>query len=228
MEFRIAFVSQGGNVMKTTLATAMAALIIKENETCTIIDLDEEHLTATKMAETRENYGITAYDDFPSLSVKPVNSVSEALNYDDDEFIVILDLPSRAPTAIVEVAKNVDILVIPTMSSAKDIELNVQTINSLVLEHGIAPEKVFFVITRATTEVEFRNTIAKFNDSNESGENYKFYISPNPIYEKRGYRRALEDGYCVNETEYDTLNVAINNVIQDIIDHAAKVKEGTV
>lgn len=69
MSKRIVFVSQSGNVMKSTLAAAMAVEATINDLDCAIADLDIEHRTSLQLSEQRSSLGIT-----PTLKVYDVSS----------------------------------------------------------------------------------------------------------------------------------------------------------
>jgi len=60
----IAFVSQSGNVMKSTLATAMALEAVHNDLKVKVADLDNEHRTIDEWVSQRLEYGIGPIFDY--------------------------------------------------------------------------------------------------------------------------------------------------------------------
>lgn len=104
----IVFVSQSGNVMKSTLATAMALEAVHNKLSVKVADLDNEHRTIEEWIEQREEYGIEPIFDYFSP-----NSADEALKGFDNENLCIIDAPSRAATATLRISEKADLVVQP-------------------------------------------------------------------------------------------------------------------
>jgi len=104
----IAFVSQSGNVMKSTLATAMALEAVHNDLKVKVADLDNEHRTIEEWALQRAEYGIE-----PGFDYFLPNSADEALKGFNNENLCIIDAPSRATEATLKVASKADLVVQP-------------------------------------------------------------------------------------------------------------------
>ena len=104
----IAFVSQSGNVMKSTLATAMALEAVHNDLKVKLADLDNEHRTIEEWIAQRAEYGIE-----PMFDYFTPNSADEALKGFSDENLCIIDAPSRATEATLKIAAKADLVVQP-------------------------------------------------------------------------------------------------------------------
>jgi cellulose biosynthesis protein BcsQ len=104
----IAFVSQSGNVMKSTLATAMALEAVHNGLSVKVADLDNEHRTVEEWIEQRRQFGIEPVFDYFAP-----NSADEALNGFNEENLCIIDAPSRATEATLKIAEKADLVVQP-------------------------------------------------------------------------------------------------------------------
>jgi cellulose biosynthesis protein BcsQ len=104
----IAFVSQSGNVMKSTLVTAMALEAVHNDLKVKVADLDNEHCTIVEWVSQRLEYGIEPVFDYFSP-----NSAGEVLKGFSDESLCIIDAPSRATEATLKIASKANLVVQP-------------------------------------------------------------------------------------------------------------------
>ena len=206
---KIAFVSQSGNVMKSTLATATALEAIKNDLSVAVADLDIENRTITSWIKQREEYGIE-----PLFKVYSINNAKEAINCFQDEQLCIIDAPSRATSATIEVALNSDLIIQPTTPGKKDMDLAMETFMQLI-KKGVPIEKLLFVITRIGSESELHKAIQYLNLTKIEGKNIKILSSA--IWEKVSYRSAINDGLAITETPYNTLNESSKSVVHQML-----------
>jgi chromosome partitioning protein len=205
----IAFVSQSGNVMKSTLATATALETMQNDIDVAVADLDVENRSITSWIKQREEYGIT-----PLFKVYSVNSAKEAINCFQGEQVCIIDAPSRATSATIEVALKSDLIIQPTTPGKKDMDLAIETFLQLI-KKGVPLEKLLFVITRIGSESELQKAIQYLNLTKIGDKNIKILSSA--IWEKVSYRSAINDGLAITETPYNTLNESAKSVVHQML-----------
>jgi len=205
----IAFVSQSGNVMKSTLATVTALEATKNDIDVAVADLDVENRTITSWMNQRKEYGIK-----PLFKVYTVNSAREALNCFQNEQLSIIDAPSRATSATIEIALNSDLIIQPTTPGKKDMDLGIETFVQLI-KKGVPIEKLLFIITRIGSDSEYQKAIQYLNYMKINDKNIKILSSA--IWEKVSYRSAINDGLAITETPYPTLNDGAKAVIYQIL-----------
>ena len=106
----IAFVSQTGNVMKTTLAAAVGVALGEAGIPTLAIDLDKEHRALGASLETWAAERATSHPDRVQLDVRPADTAEEALALarTSGRQIVIIDCPSRATAATAHIAGAAD------------------------------------------------------------------------------------------------------------------------
>jgi len=206
---KIAFVSQSGNVMKSTLATAMGLEAVANGIDTTVVDLDTEHRTITAFIEQRIEYEIE-----PIFKVNTVDSAREALDSFNDEQLYIIDAPSRATSATSTIAKEVDLVIQPTPPSKKDIDLALKTFFQLSSD-GVPVENMLFVITRVGSSAELDRAVEYIQSADIEGKTIRVLSSA--IWEKVAYRSAINDGLAITETQYPTLNDNAKAVIHQIL-----------
>ena len=206
---RIAFISQSGNVMKSTLAIATAIEAVKNKLSASVADLDVEHRTVSSWIEQREEYNLS-----PVFNVYSVNSAIEAINCFSDEKLCVIDSPSRATSATVEIASSCDLIVQPTPPSKKDLDLALNTFTQLY-NKGIPLEKMLFIITRVGSISELQKALHYISLYKIGEKNIN--VLESPVWEKVGYRAAMNDGLSITETVYPTLNESAKSVIHQML-----------
>ena len=209
MAHKISFISQSGNVMKSSLALAMAVEASRNGLQVGVADLDREHLTLSEFRAQRLDMEIE-----PVFPVHEVKSAQDALKAFADEDLFIIDCPSRASQATLTVAQGSDLIVQPTTAGKKDLDLAIKTFYQLVAE-GVDISRLLFVITRVGTAAELRKAEAYLKAAEIDGQN--FAVLSSAIWEKPAYRSAMNDGFSIVETPYVTLNDAAKAVIHQIL-----------
>lgn len=210
MNYKIAFISQAGNVGKTALATALACDAIKNKLSTAIMDLDIEHRSATQWAKQRAALGIK-----PAIPVKSLDTASAALNQIKGEGLQIIDCPSRATEATTIIGANVDLLVIPVPPGKKDADLQLTAIKRLN-DQGIPVQRCLMVMTRQESDAETRRIRRYIQGAKVNGQSVR--TLPQILPEKLSYRAAIDDGYTILETPYKSLNTTAQKVVRAIME----------
>lgn len=209
MAHRLAFVSQSGNVMKTSLAFGMAVEGMNNGLEVSTCDLDTEHRSLAEHRQQRESQGIE-----PLFEVMEAGNARDAVKRGQGSNLYIIDCPSRATAATLEVAKEVDLVVQPTTTSRKDLDLAIKTFYQLVLS-GVPIERLLFVITRVSTAARLRDAQEYLRQAEITEK--RFNVLTSAVWEKPGYEMALNDGYSIVETIFPSLNTASRAVVHEIL-----------
>lgn len=209
MAHRIAFISQSGNVMKTSLAFGMAVEGVRNGLNVVTCDLDREHRSLAGHQKQRVDMEIE-----PLFPVIEAENAQEALRNGTGADLYLIDCPSRATAATVDVAKGVDLAVQPTTTSRKDLDLAIKTFYQIV-QAGVPVERLLFVITRASTAARLREAQEYLSKAAINGQH--FAILSTPIWERAGYEMAINDGFSIVETTYPSLNTASKAAIHEIL-----------
>ena len=206
---KIAFISQSGNVMKSSLACAMAVECTNNELDVAVADLDREHRTVAQWHSTRKELGID-----PVFTVHSVNSAVDALNCFKNESLAIIDAPSRATSATTLIAQNVDLVILPTPPSKKDIDLSLSTLYQLINDN-VPIGRLVLVFTRVGSAAELKQATDYINMA-DFGE-AKIKIISTAIWERVGYRGAINDSYAITETPFTTLNDGAKAVVHQLL-----------
>ena len=138
MPSTFAFISQTGNVMKSTIAAAVGVTLVEAGFSVLAVDLDPEHRErgaslATWLTERRERHpGRT------QVHVERPETARDALDIIQHTAaeIVLIDCPSRATEASALIAAGCDFTVLPLVPGEKDARLTTWTLDMLT-EAGI-------------------------------------------------------------------------------------------
>lgn len=145
----LGFGGQKGGTGKTVLATTAAVEGLKSGLNVIVYDLDHTQQSAVMWAERRKDAKHT-----PDVEVKPVtrSEIPSVLNGED---ISILDMPGFADAKTASIARHCHLFVLPTGTSLTDLDTTILVAHELA-EHGVAPERLYFAITKAPDEASAR------------------------------------------------------------------------
>lgn len=201
----VAFISQKGGVGKSTLSRALACEAQKNGLSVKLADLDTQQGTSSEWHRQRLNNGHS-----PVGSVEVFGKVGDALKVADDYDILILDGAPRASSAIAEMAKVADLLILPSGASRDDLIPTILLAHELV-KNGVPRERVHIALARVSTESEIKDA-QEFIE--QSGHNYL----NGHLAEKPSYRQAQNEGLAITETRFKSLNEKSDSIIQAMSD----------
>jgi chromosome partitioning protein len=186
-------ISQKGGVGKSTLARLIAREFAAGGWRVKIADLDVSQITSTAWKKRRDCAGID-----PEVAVEPFRTVSQALSVRDAYDLLILDGPPHSMAGTKEIARNSDLVVLPTGLSLDDLQPTVLLAHELV-DAGIPADRIAFVLSRVgdrQNEIdEARSYIWKAGYFALSGE----------LPEKTAFRRAADEGRALSEVTFPSL-----------------------
>lgn len=139
----ISLISQKGGVGKSALARLLAVEFTKAGWRTKIADLDPAQGTSTKWKARRDQAGIE-----PDIAVEKFRSVERALSEAESVDLMILDGPAHAERGGLAMAKQSDLVLMPTGYSLDDMEAQLEAAYELE-EAGVPSERILFVFCRA-------------------------------------------------------------------------------
>lgn len=210
MTHTIGLASQKGGVCKSGEARAIATTYAAGGWAVTIYDLDIDQSTSHNWNIRREQGGIE-----PRVQVETFGSFARAFkSISDDVDLAIFDGPPRANAGTVEMARAVDLMILPTGTGLDDMEPTVLLANSLV-EQGVPAEKIAIALCRV-------------GDSGKELVEARAYLGATPyhllggaLYEMTAYRRAHDAGLSMVETPYPSPREKAAAHVQAIVDRLA-------
>lgn len=199
----VALVSQKGGVGKSTLARALAREAANSGLAVKVADLDTQQGTFVDWHRQRINNG------HPRIgSVETYATAKEALKSSSDFDLLVVDGAPRASKATLEIAKEADLVILPSCASRDDLIPAVKLANELA-KGGIKPSKIAFALCRVTTDAETA-------DARDFLESTGFKVLAGALVEKPAYRQAQNDGLAVTETRYKSLNQRADELLTDL------------
>lgn len=213
MTLSIALISQTGNVMKTTLAAALAIRFAADDLKTTILDLDREHHVrgasiADWFAERRR-----IHSHRPNADIVTPGSAQEALDHilASSADIAILDCPSRATEASYLTASGADFTVLPLVPGTKDATLTAFTLRH-ILAKGVAPSRLAVLMARTGSDTEARDYLAWLR-----ALNLGIVVIEQHIPERTAYRNAISKHLSIIETPQLSLRVQARAAVDAVI-----------
>ena len=206
MSYILALVSQKGGVGKSTLARLIAREAANGEYSVKIADLDVGQTTSVKWAARRAQNGIE-----PSIRAEVLTSVKTGLNEANDFDLYIFDGAPHSSKQTLEVAKEADMIVIPTSESTDDLDPAVVLAHDLRRE-GIEQDRIVFALCLVA-------------DSAKEIQGARDYLSKTPykvldgdIPFRSSFKIALDKGYSITETQFKSLVKRADKMAQNIID----------
>lgn len=216
MTYIIGMVSQKGGVGKSTLARMMAREFVSGGLTTKIADLDTQQQTCTNWAGRRAENAIE-----PEIQVQSFASIKSAVDEASRFDALILDGKPNASEQTFEIAKEANLVVIPTGQTVDDLHPGVVLAHSL-RKKGITPDKIAFAMFK-TTGSERENTAAR-----EYIQQAGYMVLDGEVSVSTAYGSASDQGKAITETSFKTLNERASKLAQSVIDRMVELQERRV
>ena len=212
----LAFVSQTGNVMKTTLAAATAIELVKIGADIAVLDLDREHRELGSLATWAADRA-SFQPERPQLKVLTADSKKDAIGHIEAaaaKRVIILDCPSRASDATAAIAAMAMLTVFPLVPGKKDSYLTLHTIHQIIAD-GVPPERLAIALTRCQTDAEIRDLFHWIKDNSPYAK--AFAVLEPALLERPAYRNAIARGLAITEVTPVSLRRTARSIVQAII-----------
>ena len=148
----VAFLSQKGGVGKSTLARSLAVVGASVGLKVTLADLDSQQRTSMRWLNARRQFQVE-----PSVEVAHYDSPQDALSAESDADLLVLDMPGQLSNAIVDVAKDVQLIVQPTSPSVDDLHPSLLVFQALQRVR-IPRDRLAFALCRVLGDKEAEAT----------------------------------------------------------------------
>lgn len=211
MTLVIGNISQKGGVGKSTLSRELSKQYSNAQWNVLIADLDNSQSTSFEW-----NIRRVKNDLKPFIAVQQFPNVDRVMKLKDNYDLIIFDGAPHATRATLQIANISDLVLLPTGSSKDDLDPQIRLAHELV-KHGTPREKILFVLIRVgSSRIEIEETKDYINSVG--------YQVTGSIPEKTGYRRAMDEGKTLTETNFNSLNDRVDKVIQEIINKLENVQ----
>lgn len=207
----ISCLSQKGGSGKTTLARGIAVEFVKNGWDVHVVDTDLQQLTLHTWAGRRDAVGIE-----PSIDVASYRTPNSALRATARCDLLIVDGAPSASQDTAYFASQSDLIIIPCKSTDDDFIPALGLAQELTVKKGIDRQKILFVITQVPDNGE-----NKAKKRVEELKGWGFDVAPTWMLFQQSFGDAMDAGYCMTETRYNTLNERAGAIIQYIGEKAA-------
>lgn len=217
MPSTFAFISQTGNVMKSTIAAAVGVTLVEAGFSVLAVDLDPEHRDrgaslATWLEERRERHPSRT-----QVAVERPETAREALDImtSTTAEIVLIDCPSRATEASALIAAGCDFTVLPLVPGEKDARLTTWTLDMLT-DAGIEPSRLAVMLTRTGSDSEASDYKRLIGSQQFGGAPINLVAAHIP--ERIAYRNALTRRLVITEAQPLSVGRSARRAIDSLIE----------
>ncbi|MBO9427781.1 ParA family protein [Labrenzia sp. R4_1] len=202
-DFVIAVLSQKGGVGKSTFTRLIATAYAKSNWTVKIAGFNTKQKTSVNWAARRMHQGVT-----PEIPAEVFSSMKKVMKEPFD--LVICDGWPDSDATSLDIAKEADVIIIPSGVSLDDLRPQVMFANEL-LNRGIKRNKILFVMNKTA------DSQVAIQDAQEYVTSVGYAVTENDLAWKTEYQIAQNSGRSVMETLYKTLNDRAIDLVNEII-----------
>jgi chromosome partitioning protein len=206
----ISFLSQKGGSGKSTLCRLALVEFSRSGWNVIAADMDESQSSIFSWNARRSNNKI-----LPEVEVIKCGAVKTALRSKSMADLLLIDGKPFADVQTLEIAKNSDLIVIPTGVTLDDLEPSLN-LGRRLINSGIDVKKLLFVPMKSPSDSETRSTISSI-------EGWGFKSASVALEFKSSYGRAMDDGYSVSEVKFERLKGIADQIVEQI---ANKLTEG--
>jgi chromosome partitioning protein len=204
----IGVVSQKGGVGKSTLCQLIAREAAVSGKQAKILDFDTKQMSSTGWVRARLDRDLE-----PAIEAEPVKKIATALKHNRGFDLIVLDGAAGTPKRTAELARECDLIVLPTGASRADL-VPTLALARRIAELNLAVDGPLFALCRVLTEseaAEARATIGGAGFETLEGE----------LPERPGYRQAQNFGRSATETGFPSLNDKARRLARAILDRLA-------
>lgn len=202
----ISCLSQKGGSGKTTLARGVAVEFVKNGWDVHVADTDVNQLTFHSWAGKREALGIK-----PAVDVASYRSPASALRATARCDLLIVDGAPSASQDTLFFATQSDLVIIPTKTTDDDFSSALGLAQELTVKKGVDRDRILLVVTQVPDNGE-KKAKERINEL----QGWGFDVVPTWMMFQQAFGTAMDCGYCMTETRFNTLNDRSGDIIQYI------------
>jgi len=214
MAYKIGFLSQKGGVGKSTLARLMAREVASGGHSVKIADMDTGQATCFHWRRRRVEGGIE-----PEIRVEQFERVKTALKEADNFDVYIFDGAPHASKDTLAIAKECDLIVIPTSLGKDDLDPGI-LLGHDMLDAGIPIKRIAYALVK-TTDSEAEVSAAR-DYIGKAG----YHVLDGEIPMRTAFHRAHDMGQALTETPFKSLSAKADELAQSMVDMLGTVAVG--
>ncbi len=204
--FTLAVLSQKGGVGKSTIARLMATSYAGAQWRVKIADFNVKQLTSVDWAAQR-----MAAEIQPEVPAEAFSNVKMALRQQAQYDLMIFDGKPDSDQTSLEIARESDLIVIPTGVTGDDLRPQVKFAHEL-LSRGIERRRLVFAINKTN------ESAASISDAKGFIEAAGYATLKTDLPVKTGYQLAQNIGRAISESAFPSLNDRADAMAQEIVD----------
>jgi chromosome partitioning protein len=147
------------------------------------------------------------------INAQVFSDVSQVFKAKSQYDLIIVDAPARTSQSTLQLARESDLLVQPVGASRDDLVPALREFNSLV-QIGIPRSRLFFALSRISSHAELKAVQKYLTEAN-----YQFLQGV--VWEKPSYKQAQNEGKCLFEVNYPSLQKEALKLLEDIVSNVA-------
>lgn len=206
MGYKIGFISQKGGVTKSTLSRALGTTYAAAGWDVKIADLDINQSTSWTWQQRRLKNGIT-----PTVGVEMFGTVASALKAAENHDLMIFDGAPHATKATAEIARQADLVVLPTGLSLDELEPTVRLANSLTTKEGVPLERIAIALSKVG------RSETQLQDARDYLGATPYFVLDGQVPERDAFVQAHDKGLSIVETPFKGPRQQADELIQNII-----------
>ena len=201
----VGVVSQKGGVGKSTLCQLIAREAAAAGKHAKILDFDVKQMSSTDWVRARLDRDLE-----PAIEAEPVKNIDKALRHSRGYDLIVLDGAAGTPKRTAELARECDLIVLPTGASRADLAPTL-ALARRIAELQLATGGPVFALCRVLTESEAAEARAAIGGAG-------FETLEGELVERPGYRQAQNFGRSASETAFPSLNAKAKKLANAILD----------
>ena len=213
MAYLIGMISQKGGAGKSTLARLLARELAVDGFAVKIADLDTQQTTCTDWGADRAEAGLE-----PELQAQAFGNLKTALSDSSRFDAYIFDGRPHSSTQSLDIAKAVDLVVIPTGQTKDDLRPAVKFANALA-DAGVTESRIVFALVKTT------NSLSEIDAARAYLDQTDYAVLDGYLPVSTAYGTAHDAGRTVTETFHKSLNAKAAKLAQSIVDRLVSVTE---
>lgn len=209
----IGFLSQKGGVGKSALSRTTAREYANNGWEVKIADFNIKQGTSYSWNARRMQNEIS-----PEIAVEQFARVAKAARAAEPYNLMVFDGSPDADMQTLELAKMCDLIVLPTGYSTDDMEPTIKLAHELKSK-GIDRDRIAVAFCRVG------DSDTEANEAADYIERSGYFKLKGSIPERTAFRRALDTGRALTETNYQSLTDRADEVIQSIINRVNSLNQ---
>ena len=207
----IGVISQKGGVGKSTLSRVIATEFARNEFEVQVADMDTSQSTVTTWNSDRLRNEVE-----PRVYVQAYSKISDVEKQQGKYDLVVIDGAPASNRQTLDIAKLSDYLVLPTKVTLDDMRPQIRLAHELQ-KQGVSRKKMGFVLSMVGKSKAEAQSAKEYIE--EAGYECLGYIP-----QKDSIGQAHDVGRSANETQFATVNKAVDKVVQAIGDKAQQMK----